>query len=90
QLEAALQDILLAEPLFRKICQHMGSAQPFTGLDKLAARALEAGIIQEQEAQLLIRAEQGRLRSINVDDFDPTSLAATESVSPERVLYRSA
>lgn len=90
QLEAALQDILLAEPLFRKICQHMGSAQPFTGLDKLAARALEAGIIQEEEAQLLIRAEQGRLRSINVDDFDPTSLAATESVSPERVLYRSA
>lgn len=83
QLEEALRDILHAEPLFRKICQHFNTAYPFTGLDKLAARALEAGVIHEEEAQLLIRAEHGRLRSINVDDFDPRVLPAGQSASNE-------
>ncbi|MGL4457393.1 MAG: acyl-CoA dehydrogenase domain-containing protein, partial [Plesiomonas shigelloides] len=83
QLEEALRDILLAEPLFRKICQHFNTAYPFTGLDKLAARALEAGVIHEEEAQLLIRAEHGRLRSINVDDFDPRVLPAGQQASSE-------
>ncbi|MGL5163226.1 MAG: acyl-CoA dehydrogenase domain-containing protein, partial [Plesiomonas shigelloides] len=65
------------------ICQHFNTAYPFTGLDKLAARALEAGVIHEEEAQLLIRAEHGRLRSINVDDFDPRVLPAGQSASSE-------
>jgi acyl-CoA dehydrogenase len=49
---------------------------PFTQLDKVAAKGLELGVITEQEADLLRRTEAGRLRTINVDDFDPAELIA--------------
>lgn len=45
-------------------------------LDKLADTGLSLNAINEQEAELLRNAEIGRLRTINVDDFDPQELAA--------------
>lgn len=75
-LESALQDILAAEPIHRRICQEAGLSLPFTGLDMLAKEQLLAGVITAEEAAILTQAETSRLRSINVEEFDPQALGA--------------
>lgn len=74
-LEQAFADIQQAEPIYNKIVEVLGR-RPFTGLDALGAEALTAGIIDEAEARVLQLTEVSRLRTINVDDFDPSELAA--------------
>ena len=75
-MEQALKDILAAEPIYDRVCQAAGKKYPFMQLDKLADTGLSLNAINEQEADLLRKAEVGRLRTINVDDFDPQELAA--------------
>ncbi|MGB7994703.1 MAG: acyl-CoA dehydrogenase FadE [Photobacterium halotolerans] len=75
-MEEALKDILAAEPLYDRVCQAAGKKLPFMQLDKVADTGLELKAINEDEAELLRRAEAGRLRTINVDDFDPQRLVA--------------
>ncbi|MGF1688250.1 acyl-CoA dehydrogenase FadE [Photobacterium japonica] len=75
-IEAALKDILAAEPLYDRVCQAAGKKMPFMQLDRVADCGLALNVINEEEATLLRRAEVGRLRTINVDDFDPDALAA--------------
>ena len=74
-MEVALVDILAAEPIYDRVCQAAKTPLPFMQLGKVAAIGLELGVITTEEAQLLHRAEAGRLDTINVDDFDPTQLA---------------
>ncbi|MPW35193.1 acyl-CoA dehydrogenase FadE [Vibrio sp. B1Z05] len=76
QLELALTVVLQAEPIFDKICQQLGKRKPFTHLDLVAKQALEANMISQEEAEILQEAELHRLKTINVDDFDPAHLAA--------------
>ncbi|WP_413113904.1 acyl-CoA dehydrogenase FadE [Thaumasiovibrio sp. DFM-14] len=85
QLEAALVDILAAEPIYERICHSTGKKMPFTQLDKIAELGLSEGVINEQEAQLLRQAEQGRLASINVDDFAPEALPVQQSHSAPHI-----
>ncbi|RUO78925.1 acyl-CoA dehydrogenase [Idiomarina tyrosinivorans] len=75
-LEQTLRDMIAAEPLYDKICKAAKQRFSFTQLDALADKGLELGVINQEEAELLKRAEQGRLRVINVDDFDPADLLA--------------
>ncbi|WP_152557174.1 acyl-CoA dehydrogenase domain-containing protein, partial [Photobacterium sanctipauli] len=75
-IEMTLKDILAAEPIYDRVCQAAGKKMPFMQLDKVAETGLALNAINEDEAELLRRAEQGRLRTINVDDFDPQDLAA--------------
>ncbi|GAB3016831.1 acyl-CoA dehydrogenase FadE [Bowmanella dokdonensis] len=82
-LEQALDDILAAEPLYDKVCKAAGERLPFWQLDKVAGRGLELGVLSEQEAELLKRAETERLRTINVDDFDSEELMADKSLLDE-------
>ena len=42
----------------------------------IAQEGLEQGVITQEEAELLREAEQHRLDTINVDDFEPELLAA--------------
>ncbi len=77
-IEKALKEILLAEPIYKKLCKLTGEKLPFMYLDKLANMGLERGLISKEEAQLLISAEQERLNTINVDDFEPNKLAANK------------
>ncbi|WP_411705396.1 acyl-CoA dehydrogenase FadE [Edaphovirga cremea] len=84
-LEAALHDIVAAEPIHQRICKELGKNLPFTRLDKLAQRGLEEGRITAEEAKILSKAEESRLRSINVDDFDPEALAVKK---PEKALEK--
>ena len=73
-LEQTLDDVLASEPIFERICKQ--AKLPFTRLDVLADEALAEGIINEEEANLLRKTEAGRLRTINVDDFDHEELVA--------------
>jgi len=76
QLEQALQDVIAAEVIHDRLCQQQKKHLSFTRLDALAQRALKEGLIDESEAQVLIRAEASRLKAINVDEFVPEALAA--------------
>ncbi len=78
-LETTLENIIKVEPIFDKICKSLGKKLPMTRLDVLADDALAANIISDEDAQLLKETEAGRLRTINVDDFDPQELLASTS-----------
>ncbi|UPR51466.1 acyl-CoA dehydrogenase FadE [Vibrio cyclitrophicus] len=76
KIEKALEVILQAEPLFDKVCKETHQKRAFLRLDLVAQLGLEKGILTQDEADLLISAEQHRLYTINVDDFSPEELAA--------------
>ncbi|PSU36818.1 acyl-CoA dehydrogenase FadE [Photobacterium phosphoreum] len=84
-MEVALLDILAAEPIYDRVCQATETQLPFMQLDKVAIKGLELGVITAAEAELLHRAEAGRLYSINVDDFDPQQLAVNPSQTAPKV-----
>ncbi len=83
QLEEALQDVMAAEVIHDRLCKQLNKHLSFTRLDKLAQRGLQQGWINQQEADVLTRAEASRLRSINVDDFEADALA-TQPVKEEK------
>ncbi|XTZ37561.1 acyl-CoA dehydrogenase FadE [Salmonella enterica] len=87
-LEEALQDVMAADPIHQRICKELGKNLPFTRLDQLAQQALAGGLINDDEANLLIKAEASRLRSINVDDFEPEALSAQTEVKPPEKLRK--
>ncbi|MCS3459298.1 MULTISPECIES: acyl-CoA dehydrogenase FadE [Aeromonas] len=89
-LEQALDEVLAAEPLFDKVCKADGVRRPFTQLDKVAEAGLAAGTLNEAEAELLRRAEISRLRTINVDDFDPIDLVANKALFEASAYHRAA
>ncbi|MFV7708527.1 acyl-CoA dehydrogenase FadE [Shewanella algae] len=74
--EQTFKDILAAEPLYDKVCKAAGKRLPFMWLDKVAAEGKALGVLSDDEMALLERAEIGRMKSINVDDFDPAELKA--------------
>ena len=78
-LEKTLLNVVKVEPIFDKICKALGEKLPMTNLDSLAERALKEGIIEKDEAELMVETEAGRLRTINVDDFDPQELLMSTS-----------
>ncbi|WP_114633892.1 acyl-CoA dehydrogenase FadE [Vibrio splendidus] len=76
KIEKALEVILQAEPLFDKVCKETHQKRAFLRLDLVAQLGLEKGILTQEEADLLVSAEEHRLYTINVDDFSPEELAA--------------
>ncbi|WOX53996.1 acyl-CoA dehydrogenase FadE [Aeromonas sp. CD] len=89
-LEQALDDVLSAEPLFEKVCKADGIKRPFMQLDKVAEIGLALGVLNQTEADLLRRAEESRLRTINVDDFDPIDLVANKTLFEPSAYHRAA
>ncbi|GAA0852479.1 acyl-CoA dehydrogenase FadE [Aliiglaciecola litoralis] len=84
-LEQILDDILASEPLYEKVCLAAGEKYPFTDLDEIGKKGLELGVLTKEEAALMKRAEQGRLDTINVDDFENEELIADKSLlKPKR------
>ncbi len=75
QLEEALQDVMAAEAIHDRLCKEQKKHLSFTRLDELAKRGLQENWIGPEEAAVLTRAEASRLRSINVDEFEPDALA---------------
>lgn len=89
-LEQALDDVLAAEPLFEKVCKADGIKRPFMQLNKVADAGLALGVLNQTEADLLRRAEESRLRTINVDDFDPIDLVANKALFEPSAYHRAA
>lgn len=81
KLEQILEDVIAAEPLFNKICHSLNEKFPFYQLDLLAEMALAQNIITQEEADLLIRTEQGRKEAINVDDFSTSELVSANFIN---------
>ena len=77
-LEQTLEDIIACEPIFSKVCIALDQELPFYQLDNAAKLGLAANAITEKEAQLLIKAEQGRKAVISVDDFTSEELQANK------------
>ncbi len=73
-LEQTLENIVAVEPLYDKICQAAGQKFSFTQLDVLAEKGLGLDVINEEQAELMRKTELGRLRTINVDDFESHEL----------------
>ncbi|WP_335957827.1 acyl-CoA dehydrogenase domain-containing protein, partial [Klebsiella michiganensis] len=84
-LEEALLDVMAADPIHQRLCKELGKNLSFTRLDELARNALAKGLINQDEADILVRAETSRLRSINVDDFAPDELATRPVKLSEKV-----
>ncbi|MBE1301227.1 MAG: acyl-CoA dehydrogenase [Alteromonadaceae bacterium] len=82
-LEQTLKDIITVEPIFDRVCSKLGEKLPFTQLNKVADKGLEAGVVNEQEAELLRRVEVQRLQVINVDDFTNDELRLGQSSHSE-------
>jgi acyl-CoA dehydrogenase len=83
-LEQALLDVMAAEPIHLRVCKEIGRNLPFTRLDEQAKRWLAEGKINAEEAAILTAAEASRLRSINVDEFEPEELATKPLKMPEK------
>ncbi|HEY1846718.1 MAG TPA: acyl-CoA dehydrogenase FadE [Buttiauxella sp.] len=83
-LEQALLDVMAAEPIHLRVCKEIGRNLPFTRLDEQAKRWLAEGKINAEEAAILTAAETSRLRSINVDEFEPEELATKPLKMPEK------
>jgi len=84
-LEQTLLDIIAAEPIFKKVCLALDKKLPFYQLDKVAEQGLAINAINNNEAALLVQAEQGRLAAINVDDFSADELKAATTKQNEAV-----
>ncbi|MBL4910186.1 MAG: acyl-CoA dehydrogenase FadE [Alteromonadaceae bacterium] len=84
-LEQTLEDIIAAEPIFVKVCRALDKKLYFYQLDKIAEQGLAINAINDDEAALLIRAEQGRLAAINVDDFSAEELKAGTTIANEKL-----
>ena len=78
--ETALLNIIACEPIFDRVCKAINERLPFYQLNIVAEKGLAAKAITEQEAQLLIEAEQQRLAVINVEDFDNDELVSAKYV----------
>lgn len=83
-LEAALRDIIAAETIHQRVCKELKRSLPFTRLDELAQQLLNEGKITADEAAILTHAEASRLRTINVDEFEPQALAIQPVKVPEK------
>jgi acyl-CoA dehydrogenase len=84
-LEQTLENVIAVEPIYNTVCKAAKQYFPFTQLEKVAHKGLELGVISEDQATLLIETEKGRLRTINVDDFDHQELIQTaEKPKPKR------
>ena len=77
--------MIAAEPIYNKVCKAAKEYLPFTELDKVANRGLELEVITKEQATLLRETEEGRLRTINVDDFKHSELVQVpEKAKPKR------
>ncbi|MCE0811277.1 acyl-CoA dehydrogenase FadE [Buttiauxella sp. S04-F03] len=83
-LEEALMDVMAAEPIHLRVCKETGRNLSFTRLDEQAKQWLAEGKINAEEAATLTKAEASRLRSINVDEFEPEELATMPVKVPEK------
>lgn len=90
EMNQTLDDVIASEPLVKKVAKALGKRLRFNQLDKIAEMGLEAGVLNQQEAELLKRTEIGRFKAISVDDFDADELMADKSLAKPKRSTRKA
>jgi len=77
RMNALLPDVIAAEPVERKFgkAQKAGQFKSHDYVDQLT-EAMQAGVINAAEFELLKRVREGVFEFISVDDFDPSELGA--------------
>jgi len=77
RMNALLPDVIAAEPVERKFGKAQKSGQ-FKSHDYVGqlTEAMQAGVINTAEFELLKRVREGVFEFISVDDFDPSELGA--------------
>ncbi len=73
KMEQVLEDTIAADAILVKLHQSLGKKG--TGPLKMAKLGLASGLINQQAAELIERAELGRQEVISVDDFDSNELS---------------
>ena len=68
------------KPYVRPMTSTWWKKLPFYRLNEVADLGLSLGVLSQAEAEKLRVAEVGRLKTINVDDFDPIDLMADKSL----------
>ena len=78
ELNQALTDLLAVEPVIKTLQQELGLPSQYRRIDVLAKQGLARNLIDQDQYDLLIRAANGRLATISVDDFAPEQLSRPE------------
>ena len=75
RMEGILRDVIEIAPIEHKIskAKHQGDING-KNLAELTQAAAKAGVITEEEAQLVIKVDEERMSIINVDDFAPDEI----------------
>jgi acyl-CoA dehydrogenase len=88
RLENAFRLVYEADPIAKKVMQAVRFGElAMDRIDRLAMNAIDAGIITQQEAVLLVVAEEARTDAIQVDSFTLTELMDMDQ-EPERSSVR--
>ena len=75
--------MMAADPIHQRICKELGKICRSPA--RMSWPLMPAkGLINQEEASILTRAETSRLRSINVDDFAADELATKPVKLPEK------
>jgi acyl-CoA dehydrogenase len=81
RLENAFTLVTTADPVARKIIQAIREKKlPREKPERLVTKAVEAGIISREEADLLLKAEEARNDAIQVDSFNLEEYMKTSAV----------
>jgi acyl-CoA dehydrogenase len=81
RLENAFRLVTRANPIARKIVEGVREKKlPGDKPERLVSRAVEAGVITREEADLLVKAEEARNDAIQVDSFTPGEYMKTSAI----------
>ena len=81
--------MLAAEQAERAVVDGLKRQPTPVNVDKLAAQAVEAGLINEEQARLLIEAQRLSAELIAVDEFDPDALMHSQFGEAESPLAKA-
>ncbi|MCA1780101.1 MAG: acyl-CoA dehydrogenase [Xanthomonadaceae bacterium] len=85
----AFDAVLAAEQAERAVVSGLKRQPTPVNVDKLAAQAVEAGLINEEQARLLIEAQRLSAELIAVDEFDPDALMHAQFGEAESPLAKA-
>ncbi len=88
-LLAAFEAVLAAEQVERTVVRGLKRQPTPVNVTSLAREAVDAGLIDEEQARLLIRAQELSAEVVAVDEFDPDALSHAQFGEAESPLAKA-